>query len=71
MFVIGYASFELPTSEKPVLGNWKIVVTLKTYKKELSIELKKFVLPKFQVTINPPAFISKLTDNIDAEICAK
>lgn len=69
--LLGYASFELETSEKPVLGDWKITAFVKTYQKSLNIELKKFVLPKFQVTMKPPAFISKFTNDLETEICAK
>lgn len=67
----GYASFELKTSEKPVLGNWKIEVFYKNYKKTLQIKLEKLVLPKFQVTVTPPSYITKDTETVEAEVCAK
>ncbi|XP_066919557.1 alpha-1-macroglobulin-like isoform X3 [Clytia hemisphaerica] len=67
----GYASFELKTSEKPVLGKWKITAHVKSYKKVLQVEVKKFVLPKFKVTISPPSFILVADTTVEAEICAK
>ncbi|XP_057300499.1 alpha-2-macroglobulin-like protein 1 isoform X4 [Hydractinia symbiolongicarpus] len=67
----GFASLELKTSEKPVMGTWKIKVELKTYKKELKVDVKKYVLPKFQVTVNPPSFASELQKTLEFEVCAK
>ena len=69
--ITGFASFELKTSEKPVLGQWKITAHVKSYKKTLQVEIKKFVLPKFKVTITPPSSILASDSMIEAEICAK
>jgi hypothetical protein len=61
----------LKTSEKPVLGKWKIIAHLDSYQKALYIEIGKYVLPKFQVTINPPKFIPIGAKEVEAEFCAK
>ncbi|XP_047140669.1 alpha-1-macroglobulin isoform X3 [Hydra vulgaris] len=67
----GFASFELPTSEKPVMGIWKIRAEIDGYSATLEVEVKEYVLPQFQVTVKPPGFISKDMDEISTEVCAK
>ncbi|XP_047140666.1 murinoglobulin-1 isoform X2 [Hydra vulgaris] len=67
----GFASFELPTSEKPVMGLWKIKAEIDGYSSTLEVEVKEYVLPQFQVTVKPPGFISKDMDEINTEVCAK
>lgn len=70
-YFLGISSFELKTSEKPVLGKWKIIAHLDGYQKALYIQIGKYVLPKFQVTINPPKYILIDEKDIEAEFCAK
>ena len=53
------------------MGNWKIKVQVDGYSEALEVEVKQYVLPKFQVTVNPPGFISKDMKAIDTEVCAK
>ena len=60
----------MKTSEKPVLGNWKIEAFMSHTQASLEVELKKFVLPKFQVTITPPPYVIT-DDDVEAEVCAK
>ncbi|XP_065672425.1 pregnancy zone protein isoform X2 [Hydra vulgaris] len=67
----GFSSFELPTSEKPVMGVWKIKAEIDGYTATLEVEVKEYVLPQFQVTVKPPGFISKSMDEISTEVCAK
>ena len=50
-----------------MLGIWKIKVQMLSYEKEIEIEIKKYVLPKFQMTITPPPFVSYLSKAVKTE----
>jgi len=67
----GFVSFSLNTSTKPVLGKWKIVAKMGSLKEEITIELKEYVLPKFQVTITPPSFLTVTSKHVKIEVCAR
>ncbi|KAJ1060441.1 hypothetical protein K5549_013036 [Capra hircus] len=49
-----------PTSEKPVLGEWFIFVEMQGHVYNRSFEVQKYVLPKFELLIDPPAYIRDL-----------
>ena len=63
--------FELQTSEKNVVGDWEIKVQIKSYTKLIKIEVKKYVLPKFQVTVKLPSYITKMMETLSVKVCAK
>ena len=42
-----------------------------TYRNSLGVEVKKYVLPKFQVTVTPPPYVTAMMRFTTAEICAK
>ncbi|XP_064647482.1 alpha-2-macroglobulin-like [Lineus longissimus] len=69
----GLASFKLPLSKEPVLGNWKITVQLKEDMEatEQVFKVEEYVLPKYEVTVKSPQFVYINDDVIDVEICAK
>ncbi|XP_078348546.1 C3 and PZP-like alpha-2-macroglobulin domain-containing protein 8 isoform X2 [Oculina patagonica] len=69
-FAVGIVSLKFPLSSQPVLGDWKIEATFKGEKKTLVFKVDKYVLPKFEVTIEPPAFVSMKSKVITATICA-
>ncbi|XP_046398811.1 alpha-2-macroglobulin-like protein 1 isoform X2 [Ischnura elegans] len=70
---LGLAQLTFQLSPEPVLGNWVIKVqrsknqTLETQ----TFEVKEYVLPKFEVTINPPSYVLADTESITWQICAK
>ncbi|KAI4583733.1 hypothetical protein MJG53_007012 [Ovis ammon polii x Ovis aries] len=49
-----------PTSEKPVLGEWFVFVEMQGHVYNRSFEVQKYVLPKFELLIDPPAYIRDL-----------
>ena len=67
----GFASFELKTSTKPVLGKWTIKAKTKKLEKQLQIKVEKYVLPKFQVTIEPESYVTYDAKFTTAKVCAK
>ena len=48
----GMATLDLPLSDEPNLGTWKIRATLGTTNNELDVRVERYVLPKFEVQLN-------------------
>ncbi|XP_078364931.1 CD109 antigen-like isoform X2 [Oculina patagonica] len=68
----GVIKREFLLSTQPVEGEWKISVTAaEDQKAEQVIEVKPYVLPKFEVKVNLPAYViekeSKLTGAVDVK----
>ncbi|TKC50091.1 hypothetical protein EI555_001173, partial [Monodon monoceros] len=49
-----------PISEKPVLGEWFVFVEMQGHVYNKSFEVQKYVLPKFELLIDPPRYIQDL-----------
>jgi CD109 antigen len=50
----GMAELELPLSEEPNLGTWKIIATAQDSKTQLDVKVEKYVLPKYEVQVTLP-----------------
>ena len=75
-FVIaGLASLELPLSEEPNLGKWTIHISADDGDAENEIkanfEVKKYVLPKFEVAINHKKKLKSTDKHVDVKVCGK
>ncbi|KAK3709154.1 hypothetical protein QZH41_018067 [Actinostola sp. cb2023] len=70
-FQNGIASVEMLLSKHPVLGEWKIQAQYKGKQVQKIIEVSKYVLPKFEVVIQPPSFIALDSKVVTGTICAK
>ncbi|KAH8271018.1 hypothetical protein KR018_000174 [Drosophila ironensis] len=68
----GVYSGELQLSEQPVLGTWKIAVTVGGENRETkTFEVDKYVLPKFEVTIDTAKDVVAADKLVKATIRAK
>uniref|UniRef100_A0A2K5D6Q7 C3 and PZP like alpha-2-macroglobulin domain containing 8 n=1 Tax=Aotus nancymaae TaxID=37293 RepID=A0A2K5D6Q7_AOTNA len=59
-FCCGITSVSFPLSDQPVLGEWWIFVEMQGHTYNRSFEVQKYVLPKFELLIDPPRYIRDL-----------
>ncbi|KAG8180425.1 hypothetical protein JTE90_022774 [Oedothorax gibbosus] len=57
-------------ADEPVLGTWKVTLKTKNETTFTTFNVKKYVLPKFEVKIKPPPFILANAETIRIEVCA-
>ncbi|KAG5321098.1 A2ML1 protein, partial [Pseudoatta argentina] len=71
----GMAQLKFGLSPEPSPGTWKIKVEKRRSQPQLIhttvFEVKKYVLPRFQVTITSPGYILADAENVTWNICAK
>ncbi|XP_012532021.1 alpha-2-macroglobulin-like protein 1 [Monomorium pharaonis] len=71
----GMAQLKFALSPEPSPGAWKIKVEKRRSQPQLIhttvFEVKKYVLPRFQVTITSPGYILADAENVTWNICAK
>ncbi|XP_053442153.1 C3 and PZP-like alpha-2-macroglobulin domain-containing protein 8 isoform X3 [Nycticebus coucang] len=56
----GITNLSFPLSDQPVLGEWFIFVEMQGHVYNKSFEVQKYVLPKFELLIDPPQYIRDL-----------
>ncbi|KAK6180007.1 hypothetical protein SNE40_012232 [Patella caerulea] len=66
----GLISLEFLLSKEPVLGTWKIVTSVGSTVKSTPFKIEEYVLPKFELTISPPPYITIESETIEGEVCA-
>uniref|UniRef100_A0A2R9B590 Macroglobulin domain-containing protein n=1 Tax=Pan paniscus TaxID=9597 RepID=A0A2R9B590_PANPA len=59
-FCCGITNMSFPLSDQPVLGEWFIFVEMQGHAYNKSFEVQKYVLPKFELLIDPPRYIQDL-----------
>ncbi|XP_013382628.1 CD109 antigen-like isoform X1 [Lingula anatina] len=67
----GVVAADLPLSEQPPLGNWKIKVTVAGQTEEKQFSVDEYVLPKFEVTVNLPSFMLTTDKQLKGSVSAK
>jgi hypothetical protein len=64
----------LPVSEEPNFGKWKISVSEFLKQDPIAVasfEVKKYVLPKFELQLIKPDYVLLSDDNLTISACAK
>lgn len=66
----GIIQEELQLSSEPVLGMWALHTAIynTTYVKHF--EIRKYVLPKFEVTVTPPSYLLATAEQVVWKVCA-
>ncbi|XP_076171368.1 murinoglobulin-1 [Ptiloglossa arizonensis] len=70
----GMAQLLFPLSPEPSSGTWNVKVEKRSNPQLIhttTFEVKKYVLPRFQLTINSPGYILADAENVTWNICAK
>jgi CD109 antigen len=67
----GMASVDLPLSQEPNLGVWKISVITEKAKNQLDVRVEEYVLPKYEVTVDLPREWFLVSEPIKGKIGAE
>ncbi|XP_072450564.1 C3 and PZP-like alpha-2-macroglobulin domain-containing protein 8 isoform X3 [Chiloscyllium punctatum] len=67
----GIVNMSFPLSEQPVLGEWMIFVQLQGYSYNKTFEVQRYVLPKFELVIDPPRYIRDLNSCEEGRVHAR
>ncbi|KAL1022981.1 hypothetical protein UPYG_G00035010 [Umbra pygmaea] len=57
----GMVNMSFPLSDQPVFGEWLVFVEMQGHTYNRSFEVLKYVMPRFELTIEPPRYIRDLT----------
>ncbi|XP_053855290.1 C3 and PZP-like alpha-2-macroglobulin domain-containing protein 8 isoform X4 [Vidua macroura] len=60
-FCCGIVNMTFPLSDQPVFGEWLIFAEMQGHTYNKSFEVQKYVLPKFELLIDPPRYIRDLS----------
>ncbi|CAI9724157.1 alpha-2-macroglobulin-like isoform X1 [Octopus vulgaris] len=66
----GLLSFKFQIAPQPVLGKWKIKVIDGSKFTDFEFEVQKYVLPKFEVSIEGPSYLLVNTKKFDVKVCS-
>jgi CD109 antigen len=67
----GMAKLEMPLSDEPNLGVWKLTATSGAEKTQLDVRVEKYVLPKYEVKVNLPKEWFLISERIKGNIKAE
>ncbi|XP_072019893.1 LOW QUALITY PROTEIN: C3 and PZP-like alpha-2-macroglobulin domain-containing protein 8 [Amphiura filiformis] len=67
----GIMNITFPLSDQPVLGEWTIFAQIGTRLYNKTFEVKKYVVPRFEVLINPPSYIEDISKCATATVTAR
>ncbi|MFC1865294.1 alpha-2-macroglobulin family protein [Chloroflexota bacterium] len=67
----GMANFELPLSNEPNLGTWKISAETEYSKTQLDVKVEEYVLPKYEINVDLPKQWFLINETIGGNISAE
>nr|XP_057929611.1 C3 and PZP-like alpha-2-macroglobulin domain-containing protein 8 isoform X2 [Doryrhamphus excisus] len=67
----GIVNMSFPLSDQPVFGEWFIFVEVQGHTYNKSFEVQKYVMPKFELVIEPPRYIRDLNTCEQATVRAR
>lgn len=67
----GVVNMSFPLSDQPVFGEWFIFVEVQGHTYNKSFEVQKYVMPKFELEIDPPPYIRDLKSCEQATVRAR
>jgi len=67
----GLMQQEFKLSEEPELGTWTIMFKAGPLKEKTTFTVSEYVLPKFEVTIEPPSAVLRDALEVEWKVCAK
>lgn len=67
----GVVNMSFPLSDQPVFGEWFIFVEVQGHTYNKSIEVQKYVMPRFELVIDPPPYIRDLKSCEQATVKAR
>ncbi|XP_015826901.3 C3 and PZP-like alpha-2-macroglobulin domain-containing protein 8 isoform X1 [Nothobranchius furzeri] len=67
----GIVNMSFPLSDQPVFGEWFIFVEVQGHTYNKSFEVQKYVMPKFELVIDPPRYIRDLSSCEQATVTAR
>ncbi|XP_054646446.1 C3 and PZP-like alpha-2-macroglobulin domain-containing protein 8 [Dunckerocampus dactyliophorus] len=67
----GIVNMSFPLSDQPVFGEWFIFVEVQGHMYNKSFEVQKYVMPKFELVIDPPRYIRDLNTCEQATVWAR
>ncbi|XP_063220876.1 murinoglobulin-1-like [Bacillus rossius redtenbacheri] len=70
---LGLAEFSFPLSPEPQIGTWHVAVQHGSPgpARRTGFQVLEYVLPRFQVTVRPPAFVLADAELLQWEVCAR
>jgi len=67
----GMSSFDLPLSSEPNLGTWKVTALLGKRRTQLDVRVEKYVLPKYEVKVQPTKSWALASEAIKGTVSAE
>ena len=67
----GLATLDLPVSQEPNLGVWKITAVTEKAKTQLDVRIEKYVLPKYEVKIELPREWFMVNEHVTGMVSAE
>ncbi|XP_061833863.1 C3 and PZP-like alpha-2-macroglobulin domain-containing protein 8 isoform X1 [Nerophis lumbriciformis] len=67
----GIVNMSFPLSDQPVFGEWFIFVEVQGHTYNKSFEVQKYVMPKFELVIDPPRYVRDLNTCEQATVQAR